>query len=72
MSLVEVRRKRVSFLKEVVRKIKAANVVVYEGRAEALAEESFLYGKFAVVITRATWDIGTYLRLQSHFWKRQG
>jgi 16S rRNA (guanine527-N7)-methyltransferase len=72
VSLVEVRRKRISFLKEVVREIKATNITVYEGRAEALAENPFLYGKFAVVITRATWKVGTYLRYAVPFLEKTG
>jgi 16S rRNA (guanine527-N7)-methyltransferase len=72
VSLVEVRRKRVSFLKEVTRKIKTANVTVYEGRAETLAENPSLRGKFSVVITRATWDIARYLSHASPFLKCNG
>jgi 16S rRNA (guanine527-N7)-methyltransferase len=72
VSLIEVRRKRVSFLKEVVRKIKTANVRIYEGRAEILAEDPSLYGEFANVITRATWEVTTYLRYASPFLKKTG
>ncbi len=72
VSLVEVRRKRVSFLKEVVRKSRATNVVVYEGRAEVFAEKPSLCGKFTVVTTRATWDMGTYLQYASSFLKEAG
>jgi len=72
VTLVEVRRKRVSFLKEVVRKIKAANVTICEGRAEVLAANPSLYGKFAVVITRATWEVGIYLRHAVPFLEKTG
>jgi 16S rRNA (guanine527-N7)-methyltransferase len=72
VSLVEIRRKRVSFLKEVVRKIKATNVTVYEGRVEALAEKPSLQGAFAAVITRATWNIATYLSYASPFLEDSG
>jgi len=72
VSLLEIRRKRVSFLKEVTRKIKAANVKVYEGRAEMLAYNKDLHDTFAVVITRATWDIGTFLQLARPFVQSEG
>jgi 16S rRNA (guanine527-N7)-methyltransferase len=65
--LVEARRKRVNFLKEVVRKTKLVNVRVYEGRAEALAAEEALHTSFQIVVTRATWSLGKFLRLASPF-----
>lgn len=65
--LIETRRKRVSFLKEVARKAKIPNLKVYEGRAEALAGEEFLRASFSIVVTRATWNIRDFLRLASPF-----
>src|SRR5262245_42605624 len=57
VTLIEARRKRVSFLKHIARKLKLQNLVIYEGRAEKLAQESALRDSFDVVITRATWEI---------------
>jgi 16S rRNA (guanine527-N7)-methyltransferase len=65
--LLEARRKRVSFLKEVVRRTKAVNVRVYEGRTETLAAEASLRASFGVVITRATWSLKEFLRLAGPF-----
>jgi len=65
--LLEARRKRVSFLKEAARRTKSNNVKVYEGRAEILAEENSLKSSFAVVISRATWNLKEFLTLASPF-----
>ena len=67
VALVEARRKRVSFLKEVVRRTQAMNVRVYEGRAEVLAAEESLRAHFGVIITRATWTLNEFLRLAGPF-----
>ena len=61
VTLLETRRKRVNFLKEVARKIESRNLTVHEGRAEILAEKKPLQRAFDVVMTRATWDIETFL-----------
>ena len=65
--LIEARRKRVSFLKETVRRLKINNVKVYEGRAETLAKEESLRSSFAVVISRATWSLNQFLTLARPF-----
>ena len=67
VTLIEARRKRVSFLKETARRIMAVNVRVYEGRAEVLAKEDSLRNCFAVVVTRATWSLKEFLLLASPF-----
>lgn len=67
ITLVEPRRKRVSFLKEVIRKTKLKNVSVYEERAETLAETATLRASFHVVVTRATWSLKEFLPLASPF-----
>jgi 16S rRNA (guanine527-N7)-methyltransferase len=72
VSLVEARRKRVSFLKEVVRKAKTPNLMVYEGRAEVLAQQQDLLHHFSVVLTRATWHIDTFLHLAHPFLQPTG
>jgi len=54
LTLVESRRKRVSFLRTVCRELRLADVTVKEGRAEELIrEEPGLRGTFDVVVTRA-------------------
>ena len=65
--LIEARRKRVSFLKETVRRLKINNVKVYEGRVETLAKEDSLRCSFAVVISRATWSLKEFLTLAHPF-----
>lgn len=70
--LIEARRKRVSFLKEVIRRTQTRNVQVYEGRAEVLATEETLRASFAAVVTRATWQLEDFLRLAKPFLIDQG
>lgn len=70
--LIEARRKRVSFLKEVSRKTKIANIRIYEGRAELLSTEKFLRFSFSMVVTRATWNIADFLKLASPFIENKG
>lgn len=61
--LVEPRRKRANFLKQVVRTTGAANIRVFNGRAEDFAHETDRPGAFDTVTTRATWDVSHFLRL---------
>lgn len=72
VTLLESRRKRVSFLKEAARKIHLPNLTIYEGRAENLAENQLLQKAFAAVITRATWDITDILRFATPFLHESG
>jgi len=65
--LLEARRKRANFLKDASRKMRLANVAVYEGRAEVLCEEEPLKASFDFVITRATWGLEDFLRLAEPF-----
>lgn len=62
VTLLEPRRKRVNFLKEVIRKTNLSNIRAYEGRAEDFA--GVIHGGhsvFDIVITRATWNIQEFL-----------
>ena len=61
--LVEPRRKRANFLKQVVRTTGAANIHVFNGRAEDFAHETERPEAFDTVTTRATWDMPHFLRL---------
>jgi 16S rRNA (guanine527-N7)-methyltransferase len=72
ISLIEIRRKRVSFLRHVARRIGAKNLAVHEGRAEELAKDPLLHDAFDVVITRATWKIPTLLEFAYPFLRERG
>ncbi|MBI3248094.1 MAG: 16S rRNA (guanine(527)-N(7))-methyltransferase RsmG [Deltaproteobacteria bacterium] len=72
VALVETRRKRISFLREVNRKTGAQNLTIHEGRAEELAIREELHAAFDVVITRATWSVPTFLRQAAPFLRDQG
>lgn len=61
--LVEPRRKRANFLKQAVRTTGAANIRVFNGRAEDFAHETDRPGAFDTVTTRATWDVLHFLGL---------
>ncbi len=59
--LVEARRKRANFLREVIRRTGIANAQVVEGRAESLGATHF--GAYDVVVSRAVWRITDFLRI---------
>lgn len=71
-TLIEARRKRVSFLKQVARKIGMQNLLIREGRAEVLAQDIALQDAFAIVITRATWSVVDLLELAYPFLRAEG
>ena len=71
-TLIEARRKRANFLKEVIRTLNLHNSRAYEGRAEKLAEEKGWQIGFDVVVTRATWNITTFLHFANPFLRRNG
>lgn len=70
--LVEARRKRANFLKEVIRTLNLRNSHAHEGRAEKLVEEKGWQTEFDVVVTRATWNISTFLSLAHPFLRHGG
>ncbi|MGE0681846.1 MAG: 16S rRNA (guanine(527)-N(7))-methyltransferase RsmG [Candidatus Binatia bacterium] len=72
VTLIEARRKRVSFLKHVARRIAAKNLAIREGRVEELTRDSPLQEAFDVVITRATWKISTLLKFACPFLRMRG
>ena len=71
-TLLEPRRKRANFLKDVARLAHLKNVTVYESRAESGAKEQDLRESFDVAMTRATWDIKTFLSFAWPFLKKDG
>ncbi len=73
VTLVEARRKRVSFLLAARRELDLGNVVVKEGRAEALLEqEPGLAGSFDVVVARAVGPAAALLPLAHKYLKAGG
>jgi 16S rRNA (guanine527-N7)-methyltransferase len=67
VTLLEPRRKRCNFLKEVIRKTQLSNAHSYEGRAEEFSEMEDWKASFNIVITRATWNIHEFLTLAKPF-----
>lgn len=61
--LVEPRRKRANFLKQVARITGATNITVFNNRAEDFVHETERPKVFDTVTTRATWDVPHFLRL---------
>ena len=72
VALVEPRRKRANFLKDVTRMARLKNVKVYESRAESCAGEPDMQRSFDAVVTRATWDIRTFLSFAEPFLDDRG
>ncbi len=70
--LVEVRRKRANFLREVTRSTGIKNIMVLEGRVESLSQQNGLVSEFNVVTTRATWSISQFLAFSAPFLKTDG
>ena len=72
VSLLEPRRKRINFLREVIRKTALSNAHACEGRAEEFAKHDGRLSAFDVVITRATWNIKEFLAIASGFAHKDG
>lgn len=73
VTLIEARRKRVSFLLAARRELDLPNVVVKEGRAEVLIErEPALAGGFDVVVARSVGPAATLLPLARRYLKVGG
>ena len=71
-ALVEVRRKRANFLREVARSTGIKNIMVREGRVESLSKQDGLVYGFDVVTTRATWSTSQFLAFSAPFLKTDG
>ncbi len=67
IDLIEARRKRVHFLKAVVRRLELRNVTVYEGRAEALLYQERFRAAYRIAVSRATWKLEPFLSLAQGF-----
>ncbi|PWU18093.1 MAG: 16S rRNA (guanine(527)-N(7))-methyltransferase RsmG [Candidatus Rokuibacteriota bacterium] len=73
LTLIEARRKPVSFLSTVKRELQLEGIEVLEGRAEDLARtRSDLRGAFDVVVSRAVGTPGTLLPVSMQFLKPGG
>lgn len=73
VTLVEARRKRVSFLRVAQRELDLGNVAVKEGRAEVLIEqEPDLAGAFDVVVARSVGPVEALLPLALKYLKAGG
>ncbi|MFQ5715510.1 MAG: 16S rRNA (guanine(527)-N(7))-methyltransferase RsmG [Nitrospinales bacterium] len=72
MVLVESRRKRANFLREVVRKLNLENISVAEGRAERLAGDGAFAGCFDAVLFRAVAGLEDCLSLGAPYLRPGG
>jgi len=73
VTLIEAKRKRVSFLRAARRELALDNVVVKEGRAELLLEEEpGLAGAFDVVVVRSVGPAADLLPLARRYLKQGG
>ena len=72
VDLIEARRKRVHFLKAVVRRLGLRNVAVYEGRAETLVQQERFRAAYRVAVSRATWNLAQFLSLAQEFVEPDG
>ncbi len=70
--LVEARRKRANFLKQVTRSTGIKNVWVHEGRAEHLSKQRGMVSAFHTVTTRATWGISQFLAYSAPLLRKDG
>jgi len=70
VSLVESRRKKANFLREVARSAKLTNVEIIEERAERLADG--VTKAWDLVVSRAVWALADFLALSEHLLVRGG
>lgn len=66
VSLVEARRKKANFLREIIRKLQLTNAEVIEERAEQLAEA------WDIVVSRAVWRLPSFLDVSEHLLRPGG
>ena len=67
--LVEARRKKANFLREVVRQTNLDNVEVAEERAESLTDH---VGSYDLIVSRAVWPLEEFLRVGEPLLRRGG
>jgi 16S rRNA (guanine527-N7)-methyltransferase len=72
MTLIESKRKRVSFLRAVQRELGAQNLTVIEGRAGSTSSEAQLEGAFDVVVSRGVGALPNLILLGMRYLKQRG
>ncbi len=70
MMLLEARRKRANFLREVVRRCRLTNAIVWEERAEKFAANNSQ--KVDVTVSRAVWPLRKFLTISRLFLRSGG
>ena len=65
VTLVDSRRVRANFVREVVRQLKLRNAVVFEGRIECLVDDPVMRGSFDATISRAWADLPRFLNVSA-------
>jgi len=63
VTLIDASRKKVSFLKHIIRKLKLKNICALHVRAEDLVRKSAFAHKFDIVISRALADLDTLINM---------
>lgn len=63
VTLIDASRKKITFLKHVIRKLKLENIDAFHVRAEDLGRESNFAHRFDTIISRALSDLDTYVLL---------
>lgn len=61
--LIDASRKKINFLKHVIRRLKLENIEAVHARVEALNSDSFFFKRFDAVISRAFADLGRFVDL---------
>lgn len=67
VTLLDSSRKKASFLKNIVRKLKLRHTTVVNRRAELLMREEAYHGGFGVIISRATFKLPDFLTMGKYF-----
>jgi 16S rRNA (guanine527-N7)-methyltransferase len=72
VTLVDSSRKKVNFLKQVIRILDMDHINAIHGRIEELAEDSFFQGEFDVAISRAFSNLSRFVNLATPLLKKDG
>ncbi|MEA2014589.1 MAG: 16S rRNA (guanine(527)-N(7))-methyltransferase RsmG [Thermodesulfobacteriota bacterium] len=72
VTLLDSSRKKTSFLKGVIRRLRLKDIVVINDRAESLTEKAYYRSNFDIVISRAAFKIPLFLTLGEPFLSEGG
>lgn len=72
ITLVEASRKKVSFLKHVIRSLKLKNINAFQARGEELSDEPEFSGQFDLAVCRAFSGLDTFLNMAIPYLKEDG